>query len=228
MSPPKFTSAAPSNFDTTSASARSTAYSLPMPPKSSSMPAGTLSRLPCSCRRSKPMRSRSAATSAGAGKRPDPSNFHARRSTPEVMSKAPPGKLVAARGELQQQQRFRIQVHRPAAALVQQRDDAVGAIAAVLALDAPGLGRHGFAQLPRQRLVGRGQQQLAGTGHRRECRGDHTIAARLDLHGIRRREHDVRSRSASPAAAPRPEGADSGRDPKDPPARCCATFGSCW
>ena len=111
------------------------------------------------------------AVRPGAGGAPD-----ADGGPPDLVRAAP----MAARGELQQQQRFRIEVYGTAAA-VQQCHDAVGPVAAVLALDAPGLGGHRFADPARQALIRRLEQQLAGAGHRGERRGEDALAARFDL-----------------------------------------------
>ena len=123
-------------FSFSISAARSTAYSLPKPPKSSCMPSiGKRTEASESSTNSQSTSASSGASSASAGTWPD-SKRHARRSTPEVASNAP-ALPEAGIGEGEKPARLLVDANRGAAGLrIDARDDAVVAVARVLRLDA--------------------------------------------------------------------------------------------
>ena len=170
-SPPRFTRPWRSPRSRRIVATRSAAYSLPMPPKSISMPArGRRTDFAFHSTSAQPMCATAAASSASVGQRrrfalevPDAAQ-HARRDVEEAARER-----VALVGVAQQRRGLGVDRHRRAACGgVDARRDAVVAVARILRLDAAHVRDRRLGRAPRDVHVGRRELDLVLRGHRAE------------------------------------------------------------
>ena len=164
-SPPKFTSTGSEVICAAAASAWSTAYSLPMPPKSISMPGSKVSTGRCQRTRDQPTSGSTRRISRSEGARVPPSNFHARRRTPLVMSNFPSDRRHRCSAKSSRLRGFFVDLDGLSGGAIDPRDDVVVAVAAELLFDAPCAGGDRASHRLRQLLVDGVHEHFARAAH---------------------------------------------------------------
>lgn len=151
---------------------------------------------------SNPIRGSRAATAAGCGSRSDPSNVQRRRSTPEVMSNRPSDSVWQWERVVDQRGGFCIHTQRASVAVVDEADDALGAVATEFCLDSPGFLSCDSGEFAGHMRICAIEEQLARARHRDEAYREDPRVARHDdkpgrVRGLRRRGCGARQRQVS-------------------------------